>query len=132
MANITIRKAVAPFEPTPVQSYDMVLEVLSATGMPREIFVFQRGIAPPYAGAEPPTDPFVCIADPVDLEDFPPDAPNMEAWNPFYRTDKVTLRFRSVADLEETWEYIQQDVTGLVDCLNAGVTGGTTEDVEFN
>lgn len=132
MASITIRKAVAPFEYMPVQSYDMVLEVIIASGMPKEIFVFQHGIAPPYAGGEPPTDYFVSIADPVDLEDFPADAPNMEAWNPFYRTDKVTLRFRSTVDLEETWEFIKQDVQGLVDRLNAGVTGGTSEDVSFN
>jgi hypothetical protein len=132
MASITLRKAVAPFESMPVQSYDMVVEVLSAQGMPKEIFVFQHGIAPPYTGAEPPTDYFVSIADPVDLEDYPPEAPNMENWNPFYRTATATLRFRSLQDLEETWEFMQQDVRGLVDALNTGVTGGSSEDVIFN
>ena len=131
MASITLRRAVAPFEIMPVQSYDMVIEVLSATGMPKEIFVFQRGIAPPYTGAEPPTDYFVSVADPVDLQDYPPMAPDIAAWDPFYRMDQATLSFRSMEDLEETWESIQQDITGLVNCLNTGVTGGSTEDVEF-
>ena len=130
-ATITVRRSIPDFEARDVQSYDMVLEVLSAVDMPKEIFIFQRGIAPAYEKDGEPTDMFVAVADPVDLEEMPttPDSPIID--QPFYRSDKVTLRFRSVTDLEECWAYISSDITGLVAALNSGVEGGSTEDIVY-
>lgn len=132
MSRITIRRSVPDFEKEQVQSYDMIVETVSATGMPSEIFLFQRGIAPAYSAGEEPNDMFVAIADPVDLEETPTTPQNPVDTNPFYRQDRVELRFRSITDLEETWQYIQYDIAGLVHALNAGVEGGSTEDVTFS
>lgn len=130
MASITVRRNVPNFEDIPVQSYDMIIEVLDATDMPKEIFVFQKGIMPAREGAER-TDGFTSVADPVDLEELPVEVPDPVDMNPYYRSDKVQLRFRSVVDLEETWGYIRQDIQGLVLALNTGVEGGSSEDVTF-
>lgn len=133
MPSITIKKTVPPISPT-MQSYDMTLEVTTATDMPREIFVFKKSLptlpAPPVqAPAAAPGDLFISIADPVDLEEYPVDTPDMANSNPYFRTKIVTLRFRSLVDLEDTWVYINQDIQGLVNALNAASQPGTTEEV---
>ena len=57
-------------------SYDLKVEVLEATDMPEEIFVFQRRTSAPLDAGSDPTDSFVCLADPVDLQEFPqPESP---------------------------------------------------------
>ena len=131
-ATITVRRSVPDFEKRDVQSYDMEIEVLSAVDMPKEIFVFQVGVAAPRTAGDEKTDLFVAVADPVDLEDYPVTPPNPVDDNPFYRSGKISLTFRSVQDLNETWEYISSDIAGLVAALNAGVQGGSTEDIVYS
>ena len=131
MASITIRKSIPDFEREDVQSYDMVLEVMDAQDMPKEIFVFESGIAPARTPEEPASDYFVFIASPVDLEEIPVNTPESNGKNPFYRVEKITLRFRCMLDLEEAWEYIKQDIQGLITALNLGIEGGSSEDVTF-
>lgn len=131
-ASITVRRSVPNFEARDVQSYDMELEVLSAVDMPKEIFVFQVGVAPARTSGDEQSDFFVAVADPVDLEEMGVTPPNPVDDNPFYRASKVSLRFRSITDLEETWTYISADITGLVAALNAGVQGGSTIDTVYS
>jgi len=134
MAQIEIRRSI----PTPEagvirQCYDMRVEVLNATDMPTEIFVFQRGVAPARSGqVTEPTDAFKSVADPVDLEEYPPDAPDLQNEIPFYRLSEVTLRFRSQIELEETWGYIAEDIQGLVTALNIGLDDPQTDDFTFS
>jgi hypothetical protein len=120
-------------EPTPLlQSYDLKALVESATDMPKEIFVFQRGVAPATpAGLQPPSDRFICIADPVDLEEYPVGAPALDAEMPYYRLSEVTMRFRSMTELEFTRDLIEDDVQRLVAALKASSTLPVTEEVTY-
>ena len=131
--SITVRKTVPPIGPA-MQSYDLTVEVLSAIGMPQEIFVFKRALptlpAPPtQAPAQAPMDLFISIADPVDLEDYQVGVPDMANSNPYFRTKIVTLRYRDLVDLERDWVYINEDIQGLVDALNAAIQPGTSEEI---
>jgi hypothetical protein len=103
----------------PLQSYDLRVYVDSATDMPKEIFVFQQGLAPAYEGGGPATDRFICLADPVDLEEWPVGAPALDAEIPYFRTREVTLRFRSMQELEDTRILIDEDIQRLVNALKA-------------
>lgn len=136
MVQITIRKTV-PVYTSEKQSYDLQLEVTAAADMPREIFVFKHGlqILPPppvQSPAATPQDIFICIADPVALEEYPAKAPDGDPSNPYFRVACITLRFRSVLDLQRTWTYIMQDVQGLVDALNSSIEEGSSEDITFS
>jgi len=114
-----------------LQSYDLRVVVDAAVDMSEEIFVFQRGAAPaPTVGAKL-TDNFICIADPVDLEDYPVNAPNLEAEIPYYRLKEVTLRFRSMEILEEVKDYIAADLQELVDSLTAAANVTLMEEVTY-
>jgi len=114
-----------------LQSYDLRVVIDAAVDMPEEIFVFQRGASPaPSAGAET-TDNFICIADPVDLEDYPVSAPDLESEIPYYRLKEVTLRFRSMEILEEVKDYIAADLQELVDSLTAAANVTLMEEVTY-
>ena len=113
------------------QSYDLRVAVDAATDMPEEVFVMQRGAAPaPTAGAET-TDQFTCIADPVDLEEYPPDAPALDQEIPYYRIKDVTFRFRSMVILEETQALIAADLQALVNSLKAAASIELSEEVKY-
>jgi hypothetical protein len=99
-----------------VQSYLLKVEVIEAVGMPTKIFVFQRRVkssTDPQAAAL--SDIFISLADPVDFEDIADPLNDM----PYYRLDSVTLRFRSMTELEEVKDLIDQDIQKLVDSLKA-------------
>lgn len=135
MASIAIKKTIPKYS-SDMQSYDMKLEIESADGMPREIFVFKRGLpqmpAPgTQAPASPPADWFISIADPVDLEEYPVNSPDTGNDCPYFRVDSVTFKYRSILDLQADWGYISEDVQGLVDAINAAAEPGSTETVEF-
>lgn len=136
MASITIRKTIPAVQPL-MQSYDMTVEVTSATDMEQEIFVFKQALptlpAPPVqAPAAPAKDLFVMVADPVDLEEFPVGSPDMANSNPYFRLKIVTLRYRSLVDLEQDWVYINEDIQGLVNALNTASQAGTTEEITIS
>lgn len=106
--------------------YTLKVTVANAVGMPAEIFVFQRGAAPaPTAGATA-QDQFVCIADPVDLDEIPALAPDIAAEIPYYRLSSVTLGFRSVEDRAETMADIAADILKLVESMNVMATVATS------
>ena len=136
MASIKIRKTV-PVYSSEKQSYDITVEALEAADMPLEIFVFKRGtpVLPAPGGTAPATEPediFISIADPVDLEEYPVNGPDMAKSNPYFRLAKVTIRMRSVLDLEHLWQYITEDVQGLVDALNSSELPGSSEEITFS
>ena len=114
-----------------VFSYDLKVEVIEATDMPEEIFVFQERTSPPLEAGSDPTNTFVCIADPVDLQEFPPTAPNPAEEMPYFRVKEVTLRFRSMLDLQETQGLIDQDIELLVTSLKAAETLTPTEEKTY-
>ena len=120
-------------EPTPLlQSYDLKAVVEAATDMPKEIFVFQRGVAPATPDAIlPPGDRFICIADPVDLEEFPTNTPAINAEMPYYRLSEVTVRFRSLTELVYTRQLMDEDVQRLVNALKATEVLPVTEEVTY-
>lgn len=127
-ASITLRMSRTPDEAQLYQSYAMRVEVTAATGVPAKIFVFQRGLPPATAGNPPgtPVDHFVKVATTVDLEEFPEDGPDLDREVPYYRLAAVTLLFRALVDLQETWDYIQQDVRGLIADINTGLADPIT------
>ena len=58
------------------QSYDLEVEVTNAVDVSDKIFVFQRKVLSSTDDqANRLMDQFVCLADPVDLEEFPEDSP---------------------------------------------------------
>lgn len=130
-ASITLRMSRTPDEAQLYQSYAMRVEVIAATEVPTKIFVFQRGIPPAVAGNPPgtPVDHFVKIATTVDIEEFPEDSPDLDREVPYYRLAAVTLLFRSLTDLQETWDYIQQDVRSLLADINTGLANPITIEV---
>lgn len=102
---------------TGLQAY--LLEVVcTGVNMPSEVFVFQRGAAPAPAAGETVRDFFVCIADPVDLEEIPATAPNLSQEIPYYRLNRVQLAFRTIDDLNECKGQIQQDLSDLTKTVN--------------
>jgi len=104
----------------PPQSYDLNVKVLTATDMPKEIFILQRGLTVPNtppAPNLPAEDTFICLADPVDLEEIPTGAPNLAREMPYFRVSEITLRFRAMETLDETLELLDDDIGQLVDAL---------------
>lgn len=98
--------------------YVLKVTVTNAVDMPAEIFIFQRGAAPaPMAGAKA-QDQFVCIADPVDLDEIPVLAPDIAAEIPYYRLASVTLAFRTPEDRQEVLDDIASDIERLTDSVN--------------
>ena len=107
-----------------LQSYNLKAEVVESSGFPPEptvtgvtgpisakIFVMQRL---PEGG-----DRFVCIADPVDLLDYPANAPDLGAEMPYFRVSEIELVFRSYEQALETKSDIGYDIAKLVKSLNA-------------
>jgi hypothetical protein len=107
---------------TPMQSlygYNLKVVVVNAVDMPKEIFMYQRGAGTAPTVDEPVRDNFVGIADPVDLQEIPPLAPELLNSIPYYRTSEVVLGFRSIIDLESTETDIRDDIRGLITSLRA-------------
>ena len=100
-------------------AYCLKITITSASGMPAEVFVFQRGAAPAPAAGEQTLDRYVCIADPLDLEEVPQGTPDLNAEIPYYRLNQVTLAFRSVDELNECQAMLQGDLNTLVRSMNA-------------
>jgi len=122
MAKVKItREKTAPADQD-LQMYQMRITASEAEGMPAELFVFkettQDGIRE-----------FVHIATPSDLEELNTDAPYATKGVPYFRLPQVTLKFRCKVEMEETWEYIKEDIAGLLLAIN--YTDTETEEVIF-
>ena len=111
--------------------YALRVRVTEASGMPKEIFTFQRGGPPaPVEGAEP-LDVFTCIADPVDLHEVPALAPDLANEMPYYRLAEVTLCFRTMEERDSTKADIAADIQLLVRSINAMAVYTDTETVTY-
>lgn len=104
---------------TTLYGYSLRVVVTNSVDMPTEIFIYQRGAAPAPAAGETVRDTFVAIADPLDLQEIPVDAPDLTEEIPYYRTSEVTLSFRSIIELNETMALIKADIELLVRSLQA-------------
>jgi hypothetical protein len=114
-----------------LQSYDLRVLVESAVDMSKKVFILQKGAPPPPVDGAVQDERFVCIADPVDLEEIPEDTPDLENEMPYFRVDEVTLRFRSMDILEETKELIAADLQQLVNSLKAADNMELTEEETY-
>jgi hypothetical protein len=115
-----------------LQAYDLRVVVTNAVDMPTEVFVWQRKVpstTDPQADAL--GDVFTSVADPVDLEQYPVGSPVLSENIPYYRTDNITLRFRSIEELEDVRDRIAQDLTGLVEALKIASTLVVMEEVTY-
>lgn len=113
-------------------SYALKVVVTNAVDMPTEVFVFRRGAAPAPSAGETVQDSFVCIADPVDLEEVPANVPDLANEMPYYRLNEVTLAFRSLEELNETKELIAADLNLLVTSVQAMASFTLTETVTYD
>lgn len=111
-----------------LQSYDLRVVVESATDMPEEIFVLQRTVPQPGGTAE---DRFICLADPVDLEEYPVGSPDPGNEMPYLRVKEVTLRFRSMDLLDEAKTLMDQDIQQLVKSLQIAQTLPLYDEVTY-
>jgi len=100
-----------------IQGYRLVLSAVG-TDMPSEVFVCQRRVPsatdPEYN--ELP-DKFVSLADPVDLEHYPVDAPDLDNNVPYYRVAEITLVFRTIEELNEVKVMLDADIRDLIHSL---------------
>lgn len=62
---------------------------------PAKVFVYHAHAKKAPADSEYPKDEFMCVADALDMDEIPPDSPDIEAGVPYYRTDSVELCFRN-------------------------------------
>lgn len=111
MASLTVKYTRQPDAER--QAHALRVEVTSATGVTPKVFVFR-------AGAGGKADEFMCVASPLDIEEYPEDAADPEAGAPYYRVASVDLLFRSTVDLDETKALIADQLTTLVQALSAG------------
>ena len=92
------------------------LEILvEAEGVDPEIFMYTRQPLDPATNTT--GDRFIHIATPTDLEEYPTGLPDPTTRFPFFRLASVDLIFRSLDQLEETWDGIVDDVTKLTEAL---------------
>lgn len=99
------------------QSYALKVKVVEAEEMSSAVFIFQRTKTGPDGTREP--DKFICVADPVDMEEVPELNPDLADEMPYYRTSEVELVFGNLVALAETEAGIKQDIDALVQSIAA-------------
>lgn len=107
-----------PEEHPAIYAYALKAEVTAATIYPEHLFVFQRSPSTPAGDA---VDSFIQIASPLDIEEIPVNAPNLQEGMPYYRAKEVTLWFRNIEDLKLAKEKMKADIAVLTttyDILN--------------
>lgn len=129
-ASITLKRTVRVADPALYLGYAMIVEVTNAIDVAEEIFVIQRGVAPAVSGQQPePTDLFIKVAAPVDLQNYPPSPSELVENIPYYRVKSVELWFNTEEERDDTWELIKDDVEGLLLFLNNHLDDVFTEEV---
>jgi len=91
---------------------------------PSTVFVFNR--IPPIAPSTDPTDVFVNIASPADLEELGTSLGN--ATFGYFLADTVIFNFRSIQEMEDCWSLVVQDVTLLASQLTKLAAGTFSSD----
>ena len=110
--------------------YAYALHVASSPedGADPRIFVFQRTprTMNPFGRTDMEFDDiFVNVATPVDMEEIPPDEPDICHGMPYFRSDTLDLWFRNLEDIEQAKRDIDEDVASLCRLYdNMSDTGG--------
>jgi len=107
---------------------------LAAEGidMPSEVFVCQRRVASATdAEYNELPDKFISLADPVDLEQYPIDVPDLDNNMPFYRVSQISLVFRTAEELDEVKQMLDEDMRELLNSLNIIGSEYDSEDVVY-
>ena len=116
-----------------LQIYGMRVEVTNAIDISDKIFVVQTGVRQAIR-INPNTVPsniFVKVANPLDMEEIPEDQPDLPEEMPYFRVNTIDLNFYDLTSLNETWDFIQEDVAGMVAAINQGISDPVTETVVF-
>lgn len=123
------RKVNADYQLNGVQGQYMEVEITAAVDVDKEIFVFQREMMNPETQAT--GDFFSNVCSVTDLQELPVTAPTDNSQNMF-RLAKVCAFFRSRYELEETWNFVMQDINELLAALKRKDTLGTTQTFNFS
>lgn len=109
------------------QGFRYVIEVLESSGLPLEIFVYQRK---PIISGTDYTDVFSNVASPADFEEYPVGAPSCDAY-PFFRLKSIDLVFRSMSLADDAWIALQNDIAQLIESLEFMNDLSLEEEVTF-
>lgn len=90
-----------------IYAHALKVEVISAIGYPDHIFVFHRNKANTDGDY---VDEFTQVASPLEIEEIPEDAPDLQNGMPYYRAKEVTVWFRNLDDLELAKSRIKADI----------------------
>ena len=104
MASLEVRYSTSDVDELK-QAYALVAEVTSSVGVTDKIFVYHRDTEN--------NDIFECVADPVDIYEYPEDFPDISNEMPYFRVNKVTLLFRSLHELVDTKKKLSSDIAKL-------------------
>lgn len=94
----------------PIYAYALKVEIVQAVGISDHLFIFQRS---PENNEGDSVDTFIQIASPLDIEEVPENAPDLQKGMPYYRTKEVTLWFRTMEDLNLAKRKIRDDLQTL-------------------
>lgn len=95
--------------------FRLKVDVVGSGGMDGRVFLFQRKPYNAYLEAE--EDIFLTVCSPVDMTDYPPDAPDDDK-KPFFRKSSVTLDLRSTEDLDYAYTTIKSLCDQLVSAMD--------------
>ena len=109
-----------------MQAYTLGVEAYEASGLPKEIFVFQ------VAATKEADDMFVNVATLADISEYPATAADLGREIPYYRLAKVSLVFRDMSTLAETKRMIYDDINALVRSCKAQASVAVQEEVNFD
>ena len=110
--SITINFTVKRYKTDPGKQYiDIQCSATASDSSGANIFVIQN--LPKNALGQSCTR-FSHIADPVDIQDFPPER---DPQIPYFRTDSIILRVRSEFQVERIIKVMSQEVNSLVQAL---------------
>lgn len=113
-----------------VFNYALKVEVCSASGISRKIFVYHQM---PKGCEGNSFSEFDHVATPVDLQEIPEDAASDIV--PWYRTDACEVWFRNAKDMELAKRMFVDDIALLrndYDLLNSGVNFENQTTVDFS
>lgn len=109
-----------------IYAHALKAEVISAVGYPDHIFVFHRNKANTEGDY---VDEFTQIASPLEIEEVPEDAPDLQNGMPYYRAKEVTVWFRALDDLELAKAKMKEDIRDFALTYDV-ITGDLTDQEE--
>ena len=114
MKTLTITKEYSQSD-LPVEHGLRVTATAGGDGMTTKVFVWQRNAVLDTTDFD---DTFIGVASPIDLEEIPADAPDIDNEMPYYRTAEVELWFRNYDDFQFYSTRIQTKLSMLLAAIN--------------